>query len=231
MPISVYENGAWRTVTDPQVYSGGQWRQVQEGSVYDAGAWKQVYTRAVAPPPPPPPPPPGPSPQAFNRTFPVDTKQVYWNSGNKDNQTATSPLFIQGTWDSNAGNRRFTLVFFDIGSIRNFLSGASISEIYFGTTRSSLSHGTSSTTIRVGTTSADSAIGSWTGTGVTDRGSLSGISLGQSFEVGLDNATGTAFQNGTAGSIAIGKEGMSNSLGEYGRYNSSGSYIRFVGTK
>jgi hypothetical protein len=228
MPILVNVGGTWQTVTDPQVYSGGQWRQVQEANVRDDGTWKQVYTRAVAPPPPPPPPPPGPSPTAFNKSFAVTSKQVYWNSGNQDNQSATSPLFIQGTYDGTSGNIRRTLVFFDDAAIRSFLSGASISEIYFGTTRENTTHGTTSATIRIGTTSAGSVIGSWTGTGITARGSAS-VSRGQSFEVGLVNSTGTDFQNGTARSIAIST--TSTSLGEYGRYISSGSYIRFVGSK
>ena len=226
MPISVYENGAWRTVTDPQVYSNGQWRQVQEGSVYDAGAWKQVYTRAVAPPPPPPPPPPGPT--AFNQSFAVTSKQVYWESGNQDNQSSTSPLFIQGTFDLTPGNRRRTLVFFDDAAIRSFLSGASISEIWFGTTRQNTSHGSPTATIRIGTTSAGSAIGLFTGTNITPRGFAS-VGRGQPVEVPLVNSTGTDFQNGMARSIAVST--TSEALSEYGRYISSGSYIRFVGSK
>ena len=227
MPISVYENGAWRTVTDPQVYSGGQWRQVQEGSAYENGAWRQVFTRAVAPPPPPPP-PPGPSPQAFNERFPVESKQVYWNSGNQDNQSSTSPLFIQGTFDGTSGNIRRTLVFFNDSAIRSFLSGASISEIWFETTRQGTAHGTPTATIRVGTTSAGSVIGSWTGTGLTARGSAP-VGRGNRIEVPLVNATGTAFQDGSARSIAISTTSLS--LGEYGRYEQNNSFIRFVGTK
>lgn len=230
MPISVYDNGQWRTVVDPHVYDNGAWRQVQTGHAYDNGQWRLVFSRAVdpGPTPPPPPPPPPPSPTAFNQTFAVTSKQVYWNSGSQDNQSSTSPLFIQGTFDGTSGSQRRTLVFFDDAAIRNFLSGASISEIYFGTTREGGTHGSPTATIRIGTTSAGSALGGWTGTGLTARGSAS-VGRGSSVEVPLANATGTDFQSGAARSIGVST--TSNSLNEYGRYVSSGSYIRFVGTK
>ena len=227
MPIFVYDGGQWRTVNDPSVYVNGQWRQVQNGYARDGGVWREVFTRAVAPGPTPPPPPP-PQPTAFNQTFAVTGKQVYWNSGNQDNQSSTSPLFIQGTFDGTAASQRRTLVYFDDAAIRNFLSGASISEIWFGTTREGGTHGAPTATIRIGTTIASSALGSWTGTGITARGSAS-VNRGQSVEVPLVNATGTAFQTGEARSIAVST--TSNSINEYGRYVASGSYIRFVGTK
>ena len=224
MPIFVRDGGQWRTVTDPQVYNGGQWRQVQNAHVRDGGVWKQVYTRTVDPGPTPPP----PQPTSFNQTFAVTSKQVYWNSGNQDNQSSTSPLFIQGTFDGTSGSQRRTLVFFNDAAIRDFLAGASISEIYFGTTREGGTHGAPTATIRIGTTSAGSVIGSWTGTGITARGSAS-VNRGAFVEVPLINSTGTDFQSGAARSIAVST--TSNSINEYGRYVQSGSYIRFVGTK
>lgn len=228
MPISAYDNGQWRTVVDPQVYDNGAWRQVQTGHVYDNGAWRQVFTRAEDPEPTPP--PPEPSPTSFDEKFFVDTKQVHWNSGSQDNQSSTSPLFIQGSFDGTSTNRRFTLVFFDDAAIRNFLSGASISEIYFGTTREGGTHGQATANISIGTTFAGSPLSSWTGTGVTARGSAS-VGRGSFVEVGLANATGSDFQSGAAKSIAVGSENTGLALSEYGRYEASGSYIRFVGTK
>lgn len=181
-------------------------------------------------PDPPPPPPVPPAPEPFNQSFAVTGKQVYFNSGNQDNQSSTSPLFIQGTFDGTTGNRRFTLVFFNDSAIRSFLAGATITGVYFGTTRQGGSHGTPTATIRVGTTAASSPLGLWTGTGVTARGSAS-VGRGNFVEVPLTNATGTAFRDGSARSIALGSNTMSLALSEYGRYVSSGSYIRFVGTK
>ena len=227
MPILVRDGGQWRTVTDPQVRDGGAWKQVQSAHVRDAGSWKQVYNRTS--PTPPPPPPPGPS--SFDESFPVlSTSQIYWNSGSQDNQSSSSGLFIQGTWDGNVNNRRFTLVFFNDAAIRSFLAGASISEIWFHTTREGGTHGAPTANIRIGTTSAGSPLGSWTGTGVTARGSAS-VARGAGVAVPLTNATGTAFQNGSARSIAVGWNETGLALSEYGRYVRSGSFIRFVGTK
>lgn len=229
MPILVRDGGQWRTVTDPQVRDGGAWKQVQSAHVRDAGSWKQVYTRTA---PPGPTPPPSPTPQAFDTgdTFRVTGKQVYWNSGSQDNQSSTSPLFIQGTWNGDVNNRRFTLVFFNDAAIRSFLAGATISQIWFHTTREGGTHGAPTANIRIGTTSAGSPIPSWRGTGVTARGNAS-VARGAPIAVPLTNATGTAFQNGTARSIAVGWEDTGLGISEYGRYVQAGSYIRFVGTK
>lgn len=228
MPIFVRDGGQWRTVTDPQVYNGGQWRQVQNAHVRDGGVWKQVYTRTVDPGPTPPPPPP--QPESFVATFDAESKQVYWQSGNQDNQSSTSPLFIQGTFDGTDTSQRRTLVFFNDAAIRNALSGATINEIYFGVTREGGTHGSPTATIRLGATNAASAIPSWTGTGLISgvSGSAS-VARGASVEVPMTNATGAAFRDGVARSIAV--TTTSRSLSEYGRYFLQGAFIRFHGTR
>lgn len=190
------------------------------GPVVASSATVTINDTSLTPDPPP-------QPVTTTQTFGPFDAQNHWTARSGNNQEGSSD-HIQGTFDGTAFNRRGTLIFFP-SSIRNTLQGASIGKVEVFVRRVNSAHGVSgSATVRVHTHSQATPINSWTGTGLTQRGTLS-LGRGAGDWVDVGTAVGNGIRDGSINGLGIYTN--SNNIGEYARLVRGDTRIRITYTK
>lgn len=204
-----FANGAWQTLTIAKRYDGAQWVNLLPESSEDT-------TPSVA---------------IYEKTYSLSSAQIYWGSGNQDNQSSSTGDLIQGSYGASSATTRRTLLFFPISQIMEDLQGAQIVSCELYLKRLSTSHGTASAYCRVKTHAYTSEPATWTGsdTGHADSGTPS-FTRGQGKYITLLSSVAEGMRDGTVKGLALDAD-SNYQLASYARFARSGTKLRITFTK
>ena len=215
MSIKRYTGSAWSEISTRKRYNGSSWVNLTIGKRYNGSAWVDLWSTT----------------KTYTKTYSLSSAQIYWGSGNKDNQSSSAADLIQGSYGSSLATARRTLLFFPLSTIVSDLSGATVSKVELYLSRLSSSHGESGSYCCVKSYSASSAPSTWTGGDSGDADSGTPVfSRGEGKWITLNTAVGTGLKNGTIKCLCLDAD-SNYSLSRYGRYSRSATKLRITYTK
>ena len=174
-----------------------------------------------------------PPPTQYTTTYQCNGSQCFDTNGN-NRAPYNSGYAYQGYYSSTNGNQ-FSILNFPYSTIQSDLSGATITKVEVYLHNHSWYYNSGGTAI-IGYGTATAGSGSYNYSNVSpDWTASSNWALGATQWVTVANGIGTAFQNGTAKAIALGKAPSSSDLTYYGSfygYGQSGApQLRITYTK
>lgn len=226
MSIKRYSGSAFADVTARKRFDGASWTDLTVGKRYDGANWVDLWDTssdsddsAAS------------TPQTYTKTYSLSSAQIYWGSGNKDNQSGSIIDLIVGSYGASKSTSRRTLMFFPLSTIKSDLSGATISKVEMYLHRRNTSHGNASSNLHVKYGTYSSAPTAWDGSdsGAADS-STPAFTRGQAKWVTLNNAIGEGLRDGTVKCLALDADTNYN-LAAYGRYVRSETKLRITYTK
>lgn len=220
MSIKRYNGSKFTEVTSRKRFDGNKWTDLTVGKRFDGSNWIDLWSYAVDPD--------TPTEQTYTQTYKLSSAQIYWGSGNQDNQSSSVIDMIVGSHGGTSSTNRRTLLFFPLSVIQSDLSGAVISKVELYLHRRNTAHGnaTSSLYIKYGTyTSAPST---WNGTdsGAADSNTPT-FTRGESKWVTLLNSIGTGMRDGSVKCLCLDADSNYN-MAAYGRYVRSETKLRIT---
>ena len=224
MSIKRYSGTAFADVSARKRYDGSKWVDLTVGKRYNGSTWVDLWTSGTTPPVDPDP----PTVQTHTKTYNLSSAQIYWGSGNKDNQSGSVIDLIVGSYNNSKSTTRRTLMFFPLSTIRKDISGAEISKVELYLSRRNDSHGVATSNLYVKYGTYSSAPSTWTGTdsGNADSGTPT-FTRGQSKWITLNTAIGNGLRDGTVKCLALDAD-TNYSLSAYGRYVRSSTKLRIT---
>lgn len=221
MSIKKYSGTAFTDVSSRKRWNGSAWVDLTVGKRWNGSAWVDLWSVT-------PTPTPTPTPTTYTKTYALSSAQIYWGSGNKDNQSDSVIDLIVGSYGGTKATTRRTLMFFPLSTIKSDLSGATISKVELYLQRRNTSHGNASSSLYAKYGTYSSAPTTWTGTdsGNADSGTPT-FTRGQAKWITLNNAIGNGLRDGTVKCLALDAD-TNYSLSAYGRYVRSSTKLRIT---
>lgn len=220
MSMKKYNGSTFTEVTSRKRFDGKQWTDLTIGKRFNGINWIDLWSTATVPD--------TPTEQTYTKTYKLSSAQIYWGSGNQDNQSSSVIDMIVGSHGGTSSTNRRTLLFFPLSTIQSDLSGATVSKVELYLHRRNTAHGnaTSSLYVKYGTYS--SAPSTWNGTdsGVADSGTPT-FTRGEAKWITLLNSIGTGFRDGTVKCLCLDTDSNYN-MAAYGRYIRSETELRIT---
>lgn len=221
MAIKRYSGSAFVDAATRKRWNGSAWVDLTIGKRWDGSKWVDLWSSSGG----------GgdtPTVKTYTKTYNLSSAQIYWGSGNKDNQSDSVIDLIVGSYGGTKATTRRTLMFFPLSTIKSDLSGATISKVELYLQRRNTSHGNASSSLYTKYGTYSSAPTTWTGTdsGNADSGTPT-FTRGQAKWITLNAAIGNGLRDGTIKCLALDADTNYN-LSAYGRYVRSGTKLRIT---
>lgn len=224
MSIKRYSGSDFTDVTTRKRYDGASWTELTIGKRYDGANWVDLWDSSSS----------GDTDNettTYTKTYSLSSAQIYWGSGNKDNQSDSVIDLIVGSYGGTKATTRRTLMFFPLSTIKNDLAGATISKVELYLQRRNTAHGNATSSLHAKYGAYTSAPTTWTGTdsGNADSGTPT-FTRGQAKWISLNVAIGNGLRDGTIKCLALDADTNYN-MAAYGRYIRSVTKLRITYSK
>lgn len=220
MSIKKYINSSFNEVTSRKRFNGNSWENLTVGKRFDGSSWIDLWSTAVVPE--------VPTEKTYTKTYNLSSAQIYWGSGNQDNQSSSIIDMIVGSYGGSSSTNRRTLLFFPLSTIQSDLSGATISKVELYLHRRNTAHGNASSSLYVKYGTYSSAPSTWNGSdsGVADSGAPA-FTQGEAKWITLLNSIGTGMRDGSVKCLCLDTDSNYN-MSAYGRYVRSDTMLRIT---
>lgn len=220
MSIKKYGGSSFSEINVRKRFDGNKWNDLTIGKRFDGSTWINLWDTETAPV--------TPTERTYTKTYNLSSAQIYWGSGNQDNQSSSVIDLIVGSHGGTSSTNRRTLLFFPISSIKSDLSGASISKVELYLHRRNTSHGNASSNLYVKSCTYSSAPSKWNGydSGAADSGTPV-FTRGEAKWITLLNSVGNGMRDGSINCLCLDTDGNYN-MSAYGRYVRSGTALRIT---
>lgn len=224
MAIKRYSGSTFADVAARKRFNGSNWLDLTIGKRWNGSSWVDLWSEDSSGSGDTG----GTEAKTYTKEYKLSSAQIYWGSGNKDNQSGSVIDLIVGSYGGTKATTRRTLMFFPLATIKSDLAGATISKVELYLSRRNDNHGTATSNLHVKSGTYSSAPTTWTGSdsGAADSGTPT-FTRGQGKWITLNVAVGNGLRDGTIKCLALDADTNYN-MAAYGRYIRSSTKLRIT---